>query len=291
MSETMVKFNSVAIVGVGLIGGSFALSARQKGIFNHIVGIGRTPENLRKARDLNVVDEFTLNLDEGVKNAELVVIATPVSNIIPIIKKILPALKKGAIITDVGSVKNEIMIETDKLSLPGVFFVGSHPIAGTENSGVEAAFSDLFLGKKCILTPSEKTDPSALEKIKNLWMSVGSEVFFMDSEQHDQILGAVSHLPHMIAFALVNYLHEINNEKESVFKFSGGGLKDFTRIAASHPIMWKDIALMNKENLVNLMEGFQKTLEELKELINRGDGDELVRKFEESRRIRRGLIS
>lgn len=291
MSETMVKFNSVAIVGVGLIGGSFALSARQKGIFNHIVGIGRTTENLRKARDLNVVDEFTLNLDEGVKNAELVVIATPVSDIIPIIKKILPALKKGAIITDVGSVKNEIMIETDKLSLPGVFFVGSHPIAGTENSGVEAAFSDLFLGKKCILTPSEKTDPSALEKIKNLWISLGSEVFFMDSEQHDQILGAVSHLPHMIAFALVNYLHEINNEKESVFKFSGGGLKDFTRIAASHPIMWKDIALMNKENLVNLMEGFQKTLEELKELINRSDGDELVRKFEESRRIRRGLIS
>ncbi len=291
MSETMVKFNSVAIVGVGLIGGSLALSARQKGIFNHIVGIGRTPENLRKARDLNVVDEFTLNLDEGVKNAELVVIATPVSDIIPIIKKILPALKKGAIITDVGSVKNEIMIETDKLSLPGVFFVGSHPIAGTENSGVEAAFSDLFLERKCILTPSKKTDPSALEKIKNLWISVGSEVFFMDSEQHDQILGAVSHLPHMIAFALVNYLHEINNEKESVFKFSGGGLKDFTRIAASHPIMWKDIALMNKENLVNLMEGFQKTLEELKELINRGDGDELVRKFEESRRIRRGLIS
>ena len=291
MSETMVKFNSVAIVGVGLIGGSLALSARQKGIFNHIVGIGRTPENLRKAKDLNVVDEFTLNLDEGVKNAELVVIATPVSDIIPIIKKILPALKKGAIIIDVGSVKNEIMIETDKLSLPGVFFVGSHPIAGTENSGVEAAFSDLFLERKCILTPSKKTDPSALEKIKNLWISVGSEVFFMDSEQHDQILGAVSHLPHMIAFALVNYLHEINNEKESVFKFSGGGLKDFTRIAASHPIMWKDIALMNKENLVNLMEGFQKTLEELKELINRGDGDELVRKFEESRRIRRGLIS
>ena len=291
MSLRMVKFNNVAIVGVGLIGGSLALSARQKGIFNHIVGIGRTPENLRRAKDLNVVDEFTLNLDEGVKNAELVVIATPVKDIIPIIKKVLPVLKKGAIITDVGSVKNEIMIETDNLSLPGVFFVGSHPIAGTENSGVEAAFSDLFLGKKCILTPSEKTDPSALEKIKNLWMSVGSEVFFMDSEQHDQILGAVSHLPHMIAFALVDFLHKINHEKESVFKFSGGGLKDFTRIAASHPIMWKDIALMNKENLVNLLEGFQKNLEELKELINQGDGDELVRKFEESRRIRRGLIS
>jgi prephenate dehydrogenase len=287
----MVKFHSVAIIGVGLIGGSLALSARQKGIFNHIVGIGRTPENLRKAKELNVVDEFTLNLDEGVKNAELVIIATPVRDIIPIINKALPELKKGAIMTDVGSVKNEIMIETDKLSLPGIFFVGSHPIAGTENSGIESAFPDLFLERKCILTPSKKTDPSALEKIKNLWISVGSEVFFMDSETHDQIFGAVSHLPHMIAFALVNYLHKINHEKQSIFKFSGGGLKDFTRIAASHPIMWKDIALMNKENLVNLMEGFQKTLEDLKESINRGDGDELVRKFEESRRIRRELIN
>jgi prephenate dehydrogenase len=291
MSKKMVKFNNVAIVGVGLIGGSLALAARQKGICNHIVGIGRNPASLQKAKDLNVVDEYTLKLDEGVKNADLVVIATPVKDIIPIIKKVLPALKKGAIISDVGSVKNEIMIETDKLSFPGVFFVGSNPIAGTENSGVEAAYPDLFLEKKCILTPSEKTDPSALEKIKNLWISIGSEVFFTDSEQHDQILGAVSHLPHMIAFAMVNYLYEISHEKESIFKFSGGGLKDFTRIAASHPIMWKDIALMNKENLVNLIEGFQKTLEELKELINRGDGDELVRKFEKSRRIRRELIS
>ena len=287
----MVKFNNAAIVGVGLIGGSLALAAQQKGIFNHIVGIGRNPENLRKAKDLNVVDGFTLKLDEGVRNAELVVIATPVGDIVPIIKKALPALKKGAIITDVGSVKHEIMIETDKISLPGAFFVGSHPIAGTENSGVEAAFPDLFLGKKCILTPSKKTDPSALEKIKNLWISIGSEVLFMDSEAHDRILGAVSHLPHMIAFAMVNYLCEISNEKESIFKFSGGGLKDFTRIAASHPIMWKDIALMNKGNLVNLIDGFQKTLKELKELINSEDGDELVRKFEESRRIRRGSIS
>jgi prephenate dehydrogenase len=287
----MVKFNCIAIVGVGLIGGSLALAARQKKICNHIVGIGRNPENIRKAKSLNVVDEWTLKLDEGVKNAELVVIATPVSDIVPIIKKVLPSLKKGAIITDVGSIKNEIMIETDKLSLPEVFFVGSHPIAGTENSGVEAAFSDLFLGKKCILTPSKKTDSSALEKIKNLWISVGSEVFFMDSEPHDQILGAVSHLPHMIAFAMVNYLYEITHEKENIFEFSGGGLKDFTRIAASHPIMWKDIALMNKGNLVNLIDGFQNTLEELKKLINHGDGDELVRKFEKARRVRRELIS
>ena len=291
MSLRMIKFNSMAIIGVGLIGGSLALAARQKEICNHIVGIGRTLKNLRKAKDLKVVDEYTLKLDEGVKNAELVVIATPVNDIVPLIKKVLPALKKGAIITDVGSVKNEIMIETDKLSSPRVFFVGSHPIAGTENSGVEAAFPDLFLGRKCILTPSQKTDPSALEKIKNLWTSVGSEVLFMDSAPHDQILGALSHLPHMIAFALVDYLYEISPEKESIFKFSGGGLKDFTRIAASHPVMWRDIALMNKGNLVNLMEGFQKALEELKELIKHEDGDELVRKFENSRRIRRELIT
>ena len=291
MSVSMVTFNRIAIVGVGLIGGSLALSGRQKGIFNHIVGIGRTPENLQKAKDLNVVDEFTLNLDQGVRNADLVVIATPVNDIVPIVKKALPALKQGAIVTDVGSVKNEIMIETDKLSLPGVFFVGSHPIAGTENSGVEAAFTDLFRGRKCILTPSKKTDHSALEKIKDLWLSVGSEVFFMDSAPHDQILGAVSHLPHMIAFALVNYLHALSHEHEDIFKFSGGGLKDFTRIAASHPIMWKDIALMNKENLVDLIEGFQNTLEGLKKIIIRGDGGELVELFDKSRRIRRELIT
>ena len=287
----MLKFNKVTIVGVGLIGGSLALSAHNKGIFKNIIGVGRNPENLKKAKELNAIDDFTHNLEEGVRDAELVVIATPVGEIAPTIKKILPMLKKGTIITDVGSVKGKIIRETDKLLLSEVFFVGSHPIAGTENSGVKAAFPELFEGRKCILTPSKKTNSSALEKVKQLWISVGSEVVFMDSDEHDQILGAVSHLPHMIAFALVNFLYDIKGQDENIFKFSGGGLKDFTRIAASHPIMWENIALMNKNNLIPLIDGFQKALENLKKLVKNEKTKELVEQFQKARNIRRELIT
>lgn len=286
----MLKFNKVTIVGVGLIGGSLALAARNKGIFKNIVGVGRNPANLKKAKKLKVVDDFTHNLEEGVKDAELVIIATPAREILPIMKKILPTLKKGTIITDVGSVKAEIIRETDKLPLSEIFFVGSHPIAGTENSGVEAAFPELFEERKCILTPSKKTNSSALEKVKDLWVAVGSEVVFMNSDEHDQVLGAVSHLPHMIAFALVNFLYDIMGSDENIFKLSGGGLKDFTRIAASHPIMWENIALMNKNNLVTLIDGFQKALENLKELVKTEKSEELVEQFQKARSIRRELI-
>ncbi|MCX8012206.1 MAG: prephenate dehydrogenase/arogenate dehydrogenase family protein, partial [Desulfobacterota bacterium] len=244
----------------------------------------------QKAKDLKVVDEFTLNIEEGVREVDLAVVATPVREIVPLIKKMLPHLKKGSLITDVGSVKAEIMIETDNLPLSEAYFVGGHPIAGTENSGVEAAFPELFQGKKCILTPTAKTNPEALEKIKNLWISVGSEVFFMDSQRHDEILAAVSHLPHMVAFSLVNFLAGINQSEKSIFEFSGGGLKDFTRIAGSHPVMWADIVLMNKTNLIKLLEGFQKELETFIQLVQNEDVEELIKNFQRSRKVRRELI-
>ncbi|MBW1678776.1 MAG: prephenate dehydrogenase/arogenate dehydrogenase family protein [Deltaproteobacteria bacterium] len=277
-------------MGVGLIGGSLALSARIKGIFNNIIGIGRTLDNLRRAKELGVIDEFTTDFLKGVENADLVVVATPVSLIVPLIEKMLPHLKEETIITDVGSVKAEIMDKVDGLLLSNVYFVGGHPIAGTENSGVEAAFSDLFERKKCILTPSKKTNPSALEKVKNLWISVGSEVVFMDSERHDKILGAVSHLPHFIAFALVSFLNDIDEFNGSIFEFSAGGLKDFTRIAASHPFMWKDIALMNRTHLVELIEQYQKTFDLFKDLINKEDSNRLLKEIQKSRNIRKNII-
>jgi len=290
MNADKLRFDKVAIVGVGLIGGSLALAARKQGVFNQVIGIGRTLENLQKAKRLNVIDEFTLDLKEGVRGVDLVVVATPVKEIVPLIKGMLPYLKRGALITDVGSVKGEIMSEIDGLPLSETYFVGGHPIAGTENSGVEAAFPELFQGKRCILTPTPKTNPLALEKIKNLWISVGSEVCFMDSQKHDQILGAVSHLPHMLAFALVGFLAKINQFPESIFEFSGGGLKDFTRIAGSHPVMWADIALMNRDNLVALLEGFQNELKSLTGLIKHREGEELVKNFQKSRWVRRELI-
>ena len=286
----MLVFKKVAIVGVGLIGGSLALSAREKGVFHYIIGIGRTLRNLQKAKELGVVDNYTVNLTEGVKNVNLVVIATPVGTIIPLIEKMIPYLKEETIITDVGSVKGEIIRKVDKLHLSNLYFVGGHPIAGTENSGVEAAFSDLFTGKKCILTPSKQTNLSALEKVKKLWISVGSEVITMDSELHDWIMAAVSHLPHIVAFTLVNFLSDIDNSNKNLFKFSAGGLKDFTRIAGSDPIMWRDIALMNKANLVDLIDRYQKKLNYFRELINQEDFSNLFEEIQKSRNIRRNII-
>ena len=287
----MTVFKRVTIVGVGLIGGSLALSARENGSFNHVIGIGRTRDNLQKAKERGVVDDYTLNLAEGVKQSDLIVIATPVSAVVPLIEKMLPHLKENAIVTDVGSVKGSIMKKVDTLSLSNTHFVGGHPIAGTENSGVEAAFLGLFKGRKCILTPSKRTNPIALEKIKALWISVGSDVVTMDSEHHDRIMAAVSHLPHMIAFTLVNFLSGIDNSHESIFKFSAGGLKDFTRIAASDPVMWRDIALMNKTNLVELLDGYVKTLDLFKNLIISEDPTGLQREMEKSRNIRRNVLT
>ncbi|MFH0811660.1 MAG: prephenate dehydrogenase/arogenate dehydrogenase family protein [Pseudomonadota bacterium] len=286
----MVVFNQVTIIGVGLIGGSLALSARRKGIFHHIIGVGRTLENLQKAKELQVVDDYTTDLTTGVTGSDLVVVATPVRVVVPLIEKMLPHLKEGTIITDVGSVKAEIVNQVGALPLSNVYFVGGHPIAGTENSGAEAAFSDLFKGRKCILTPTKRTDIFALEKIRNVWEAVGAEVVLMDSAEHDKILGAVSHLPHMIAFTLVNFLDELQKGNGKVFEFSAGGLKDFTRIAASHPVMWADIAVMNRAHLVELMEGYQNAFDYLKTLIDTQDWNRLHDEIQKSRIIRRTII-
>jgi prephenate dehydrogenase len=291
MTPDMTIFKRVTIVGVGLIGGSLALSARENGSFAHITGVGRTRENLEKAKELGVVDAYTLNLAAGVKQSDLIVIATPVSAVVPLLVKMLPHLKENAVVTDVGSVKGSMMKKVESLSLGNICFVGGHPIAGTENSGVEAAFLGLFKGRKCVLTPSKLTNAAALEKIKSLWISVGSDVVIMDSERHDKIMAAVSHLPHVIAFTLVNFLSSIDSSHERIFNFSAGGLKDFTRIAASDPIMWRDIALMNKTNLVEMLDGYVKTLNAFKDLINGEDATGLQKEMQQSRNIRRNVIT
>ncbi|NWG76114.1 MAG: prephenate dehydrogenase/arogenate dehydrogenase family protein [Rubrivivax sp.] len=286
----MTKFRRVAIVGVGLIGGSLALAARKRGSFEQIMGIGRSKENLKKAKELGVVDDFTTDLLRGVTGADLVVVATPVAAIVPIITEILPHLKEGTIITDVGSVKKEIVEMVDAISLPHLFFVGGHPIAGTENYGVESAFAHLFRGKKCILTPTTKTNVSALEKIKDLWETIGSEVILMDLETHDKIMGAVSHLPHLLAFALVNFLYSLEDVHENIFAFAAGGLRDFTRIAASHPVMWRDIAMLNSSNLLTLLDTFQESLNYFKNLIGSKSSSLLLAELEKSNFVKRNLM-
>lgn len=284
-----IHFNKVAIIGVGLIGGSLAMILRQKGIADYIVGIGRGLKNLETAKKLGVVDSYTQDAREGVQDADLVVVAIPVASITKVIKEALPSLKKGAIITDVGSVKKNIVDEVEKILPDTIHFIGGHPIAGTENAGVEAAFPTLFQNRRCILTPTKKTNKTALEKVKKLWEIAGSEVILMDADKHDKILAVVSHLPHVVAYSLVNTVRNINDFNESIVKYSAGGFKDFTRIASSPPEMWRDICLLNKDAILDVIHRFQNTLKGLEEMIKNSDGNGLQKEFEKAKAVRDGL--
>ena len=283
-------FDRVAIIGVGLIGGSLAMVLKDKGLCNTIVGVGRGKENLEAAKQMGLIDEYTHEVEEGVKGADLVVLAVPVMSIEGVVKRAAASFKAGAIVTDVGSVKEGIITAVEAHLPEGVHFVAAHPIAGTENSGAEASVKDLYVGKRCIITPTDKTDKAALGKIKALWKSAGSEVVTMEAREHDIILAAVSHLPHVIAYALVNSIADAGNDMErDVISYSAGGFKDTTRIASSSPDMWTDICRMNKEALVGVIEGFQGALEDIKTSIE-GDNTELIkRSFERAKKVRDSL--
>ena len=284
-------FDKVAIIGLGLIGGSLAKAAKGENLFKKVVGIGRNEKNLKKGIDLGAIDSYTTHAAEGVSDVDLVVVATPPGVIVEIIKKVVRYIPDGCIITDVGSIKEEIVKGVERF-IPdndNIYFVGGHPIAGTENSGIEAADPFLFIGHKCVLTPTSRTNRNALERIKTMWEKVGCKVISMDMAKHDNIFAIVSHLPHVVAFSLINAIINIKDNKEDILSYSAGGLKDFTRIAASHPTMWKDIFLMNKENVLNSITHFQSSLEEIKRAIAEEDSEKLVSEFQKSREVRRAI--
>ncbi|MCK5256010.1 MAG: prephenate dehydrogenase/arogenate dehydrogenase family protein, partial [Deltaproteobacteria bacterium] len=235
-----VLFERMAIVGVGLIGGSLAKAVKEKKLVGEVLGVGRSEERLESARKLGIIDRYSGRINDILGEADLVVVAGPVGVIVDLIREMIPFLKKGTIITDVGSVKKKIVKEVEAFIPGSLYFVGGHPIAGTENSGFEASFSTLFEGRKCIITPVSTTDSHALERVKELWTQVGSVVACMDSEEHDEVFAAVSHLPHIVAYSMVNSLLKAKGFEKNIFSFSAGGFKDFTRIAASDPVMWKD---------------------------------------------------
>ena len=282
-----ILFERMAIVGVGLIGGSLAKAVKEKKLVGEVLGVGRSEERLESARKLGIIDRYSGRMNEILGEADLVVVAGPVGVIVDLVREIIPFLKKGTIITDVGSVKTKIVEEVEAFIPGSLYFVGGHPIAGTENSGFEASFSTLFEGRKCIITPVSTTDSHALERVKELWAQVGSTVACMDSEEHDEVFAAVSHLPHIVAYSMVNSLLKVKGFEKNIFSFSAGGFKDFTRIAASDPVMWKDIALMNKDKLLSAIKLFQEYLEELKEAIEREDGERLLSEFQKSREFKR----
>ncbi|MFQ5901864.1 MAG: prephenate dehydrogenase [Thermodesulfobacteriota bacterium] len=280
-----IHFKKVAVIGVGLIGGSLSRIMKEKGLVSCIVGIGRGIENLKAAMEIGVIDEYTSDVRKGVKGAELVILATPVNSILKLVEEIAPCLDRGAIITDVGSVKEEIVNSVEDILPSHLFFVGGHPIAGTERSGARASFSTLFKDRNCILTPTDRTDQGALDKIKSLWEEAGSDVTLMDTRTHDMILSTISHLPHIVAYSLVNTLLNMD-DFENILSYSAGGFKDFTRIVLSSPEMWRDIVLLNRREVLNSITLFQNSVERLKGLIEAGDGEKILDEFKKAREIK-----
>jgi len=252
-------------------------------------GAGRSRETLERAIKLGVIDHMGQSSALAVEHADLVVLATSVGNFEPIVREIGPHLKKGSILTDVGSVKGALVRTLEGLLPRGVHYVPAHPIAGREQHGVDAATETLFQGAKCILTPTERTDPGALETIKALWTAAGMNVIMMDPEQHDHIFAAVSHLPHAAAYAMVSTVAEFSSGTENYITYSGAGFRDFTRIAASSPEMWRDICLLNGKNIVEMIEQYQFSLNKIKKAIKHNDGRRLEELFRSASDLRKGL--
>lgn len=280
----------LAVIGVGLIGGSLALALKASDAVGEVVGIGRGLANLETALELGVVDRITRDAAAGVRDADLVFLATPVLSLPEVASAIAPHLKPGAILTDGGSVKGSVARTIEPLLPPGVHFVPGHPIAGTEKSGAEAAFSTLYRGRRCILTPTDRTDPGALALVRRVWETAGSEVVLMDVEKHDRVLAAISHLPHMVAYSLVNAVSTYDRYEENILEYSAGGFRDFTRIASSDPTMWRDIALTNRDALLEMMERFERFFAELREDVRSGDGTKLFEFFLRSKESRDAIL-
>jgi cyclohexadieny/prephenate dehydrogenase len=284
-------FDTMALIGVGLIGSSIARAARAKGAVREIVATARSPKTRKRVIELGIADKVAETNADAVKGADLVIVCIPVGVCGDVAKEIGPHLKQGATISDVGSVKGAIVRDMGPHLPKTVNFVPAHPVAGTEHSGPDAGFAELFDGRWCILTPPEGTDPQAVEKLAAFWQLLGANVEIMTPEHHDLVLAITSHLPHLIAYTIVGTADELETVTRSeVLKFSAGGFRDFTRIAASDPTMWRDIFLANKDGVLEMLGRFNEDVSALTKAIRRGDGDALHEHFTRTRAIRRGVI-
>jgi cyclohexadieny/prephenate dehydrogenase len=284
-------FEHVALIGLGLIGSSISHAMRRKGLARSISGSARTKATIETALMLRLIDRACVHAGDAVKGADLVILSVPVGACAALAAEIAPNLKPGAILTDVGSVKAAVVRDVAPHVPSAVHFIPGHPIAGTEQSGPEAGFAELFDGRWTILTPAPGTDKAAVAKLKAFWEALGSKVEIMSAEHHDMVLAVTSHLPHLIAYNIVNTAAHLERVTDSeVIKFSAGGFRDFTRIAASDPIMWRDVFLNNKEAVLEMLGRFSEDLTALQRAIRFADGEALFRLFTEARAIRRSII-
>ena len=284
-------FKKVCIIGCGLIGSSLARAIKKNNLSEEIVSSNRSESINKKVIELNIVQDASSDTKKMATNSDLIIIATPLSSYEDVILKIKDTLKSGTILTDVGSVKEKIMSIVEKNLPENISWIPSHPIAGTEESGPEAGFSDLFQNRWCILTPSKSAQNKNINLLKIFWEKLGSKVDVMEAKQHDYILSITSHIPHLIAYNIVNTSLNIQDEKKSnIVKYSAGGLRDFTRIAASNPIMWRDIFIQNKHNTTKMIDKFIENLEDIKKAILSEDGDKLEKIFAKTKKIRKDII-
>ena len=284
-------YEKIALIGIGLIGSSISHAARRAGIVGTITGSARTPATLATAKRLGLVDAAYATAAEAVKDADLVILCVPVGACGAVAKEIAPVLKPGACVTDVGSVKGCIVRDCGPHIPADVHFIPGHPIAGTEHSGPESGFAELFDNRWCILTPPDGAAPAEVERLKSFWEALGSNVEVMPADHHDMVLAITSHVPHLIAYNIVNTAAHLERVTDSeVIKFSAGGFRDFTRIAASDPTMWRDVFLNNKEAVLEMLGRFTEDLIHLQRAIRFGEGETLFRMFTDARAIRRGII-
>ena len=279
-------FNRITILGVGLLGASFALAMKKNRLCSTITGYGRNTGNLQRAKERNIIDSFETDPASACSDSDLIMLSAPVGTFAGLAKAIAPALKKGAILTDVGSVKGKLVREIEKMMPEAVHYIGGHPIAGSDRSGIDSSSAELFRNARCVITPTENSDPSALDKIQNLWKALGSEIVILNPEEHDRIYASVSHLPHLIAYAMVNTVAEMDR---AYLDFSGKGFMDSTRIACSSEELWNDICLLNRDNIIETLAVFQKNLDMLGQYLKTGDSDSLKAEFRKARILRENI--
>jgi prephenate dehydrogenase len=271
--------NRLAIIGVGLIGSSLALGLKQAKAVGHVVGCGRNQTNLQKGIELGVIDSYCGSVAEAVKDADVVVVATPLGTMQSIFEQMSSVISSDTIVTDVGSTKGSV-IEAARVGLGRCShqFVPGHPIAGSEKSGVEAGTAELYQNRKVILTPLQENSQSSIDKISGMWRQCGAQIEYLSVVQHDKVLAATSQLPHLLAISMVTNLSGLNDHDE-IFKYAAGGFRDFTRIASSDSVMWRDVCLANGDALIELIDGYKKELDEVAEAIKHQDADKLLQLF------------
>lgn len=291
MSEVDPRYGRVAIIGLGLIGSSICHAMRRGKLADHVVGFSTTEATRKRAHEIGFVDSVTASAAEAARDADLIILCAPVGAYAKIAAEIESALKVGATVTDAGSVKNAVVRDVGPYIPDGVHFIPGHPIAGTEQSGPDAGFAELFDGRWCILTPVPGTENQAVAKLAAFWEGCGSKVDFMEPKHHDLVLAITSHLPHLIAYNIVGTADDMETVTRSeVIKYSAGGFRDFTRLAASDPTMWRDVCLNNKDAILEMLGRFSEDLSALQRSIRWGDGDALFNLFTRTREVRRSII-